>query len=64
MNTLALQIHNAKQKHQHNLPVTPRGRALHTVAWFLNGNKTQNNFDHPNLSVDRLSVKSFFTLVR
>jgi hypothetical protein len=33
------------------VPATPRGRALHTVDWFLNGKPTLNNHDEPRIKV-------------
>ncbi|MDX5151238.1 MAG: hypothetical protein R3188_02075 [Acidiferrobacterales bacterium] len=33
------------------VPTTPRGRALHTVDWFLNGKPTLNNHDEPSIKV-------------
>ena len=31
------------------IPRTPRGRALYTVDWFLNGKPVLRNHDNPNL---------------
>jgi len=36
------------------VPATPRGRALHTVDWFLNGKPTVNNHDKPGIKVQDL----------
>jgi len=33
------------------IPVTPRGRALYTVDWFLNGKPVLRNHDNPNLKL-------------
>lgn len=33
------------------LPTTPRGRALYTIDWFLNGNPVLRNHDNPQLSI-------------
>ena len=32
---------------QRTIPTTPRGRALHTVDWFLNGKPVLRNHDNP-----------------
>lgn len=34
------------------IPKTPRGRALHTIDWFLNGKPVMRNCDNPNLGFD------------
>lgn len=36
---------------QFNTPTTPRGRALYTVDWFLNGKPVLRNHDNPQLSI-------------
>jgi hypothetical protein len=33
------------------VPMTPRGRALYTVDWFLNGKPVLRNHDNPNLKL-------------
>jgi len=33
------------------VPATQRGRALHTVDWFLSGKPTLNNHDEPGTRV-------------
>jgi len=33
------------------VPATPRGRALHTLDWFMNGKPVLNDHDDPNLKV-------------
>lgn len=37
--------------HQFSHPNTPRGRALHTIDWFLNGKPVLKNHDNPRLSL-------------
>jgi hypothetical protein len=32
-------------------PNTPRGRALHTIDWFINGKPVLSNHDNPRLSL-------------
>ena len=34
-----------------NMPSTPRGRALYTIDWFLNGKPVLRNHDNPQLSI-------------
>ena len=34
-----------------NLPTTPRGRALFTIDWFLNGKPVLRNHDNPQMSL-------------
>jgi len=33
------------------VPTTPRGRALYTVDWFLNGRPVLRNHDNPSLKL-------------
>ena len=33
------------------VPVTPRGRALHTIDWFLNGKPVLRNHDNPHVKL-------------
>ena len=47
--TLKLVAHN--QARHNNLPTTPRGRALYTIDWFMNGRPVLNNHDNPNLTL-------------
>ena len=51
MNTLVMKL-NVNRQHS-NQPVcnTSRGRALHTVDWFLNGKRQFNNYDTHGLSL-------------
>lgn len=48
-NTIAA-TYSAEQKPQH-VPTTPRGRAMYTVDWFLNGKPVLRNHDNPQLSI-------------
>lgn len=34
-----------------DIPVTPRGRALYTTDWFLNGRPVLRNHDNPRLTL-------------
>ena len=36
------------------LPVTARGRMLHTLDWYMNGRRTVDNYDDPRLTVQDL----------
>jgi|GEM_PF-3464022 hypothetical protein len=36
------------------VPVTPRGRALHTVDWFMNGKPTRQDYDNAEISIKSL----------
>ena len=52
MNTITM---TAATNNQHqsktSLPTTPRGRALYTVDWFLNGAPVLRNHDNPNIKL-------------
>jgi hypothetical protein len=37
-------------------PVTPRGRALYTVDWVLNGKPVLRNHDIPSLGIRQLDL--------
>lgn len=39
------------QAKKSNLPATPRGRALYTLDWFLNGKPVLSNHDNPCLTL-------------
>ena len=51
MKTIAIEnpVYNSKQKT--SIPVTPRGRALYTVDWFLNGKPVLSNHDNPRVTL-------------
>ena len=34
-----------------NIPVTPRGRALFTTDWYLNGRPVLSNHDNPRITL-------------
>jgi len=34
-----------------SVPSTPRGRALHTVDWFMNGKPTLNQYDDSSIKL-------------
>lgn len=36
------------------VPVTPRGRALYTVDWFMNGKATRDQYDDSSIKVQEL----------
>jgi hypothetical protein len=36
------------------IPVTPRGRALHTVDWFLNGKPRLTRHDDPEIKLNQV----------
>ena len=50
MTTLALTIQLHKQRSHSTVCKTARGRALHTVDWFLNGERHLNDYDKPALT--------------
>lgn len=45
MNTLLLINTSARQQAGKNIPSTARGRALHTVEWFLYGSPRSIDYD-------------------
>jgi len=51
MKTIALVTPLKNQEQKTNVPVTPRGRALYTTDWFLNGNPVLNNHDNPRMTL-------------
>jgi hypothetical protein len=46
MNTSTLKALDIIHNQARSLPVTPRGRALHTVDWFLNGKPVLRKHDY------------------
>jgi len=51
MNTNTISFTFTKLESARTLPVTPRGRALFTLDWFLNGSPVLRNHDNPQLSI-------------
>ena len=51
MSNMAIQNMIDTTRDHFNVPVTPRGRALHTLDWFLNGKRTLNNYDDPSIKL-------------
>lgn len=51
MNSNIIRTTFTGQRKTHDLPTTPRGRALFTVDWFLNGKPVLRNHDNPQLSI-------------
>ena len=47
MNTLSITPAFTRQTGKRSIPSTPRGRALYTTAWFLNGTPRMTNYDYP-----------------
>lgn len=54
MKTIALDIRAQSRKQHSAVPVTPRGRALHTIDWFLNGKPVLSQHDNPHLTVHQV----------
>ncbi|MCG6975457.1 MAG: hypothetical protein LJE56_03490 [Acidiferrobacterales bacterium] len=40
-----------------NVPATPRGRALHTLDWFMNGKRTLNFYDDTSIKFNDVRGK-------
>jgi hypothetical protein len=53
MNTKVFAHSYKSQTDTRNLPTTPRGRALYTIDWFLNGKPVLRNHDNPQLSITK-----------
>ena len=51
MNTTNLQNPYYSKDANTKLPTTPRGRALHTIDWFLNGKPVLRSHDNPQLDL-------------
>jgi hypothetical protein len=51
MSNMAIQNMIDTTRDHFNVPVTPRGRALHTLDWFLNGKRTLSNYDDSSIKV-------------
>lgn len=51
MNANTISVTYTAQKNTKHVPVTPRGRALYTIDWFLNGTPVLRNHDNPQLSI-------------
>ena len=53
MNTIAMtSTTNNQRQPGTSLPTTPRGRALYTVDWFLNGTPVLRNHDNPSIKLN------------
>ena len=51
MNSNTIQTPYVTSYETREIPTTPRGRALYTVDWFLNGKPVLRNHDNPQLSI-------------
>ena len=51
MKSLAIKTALFRNGNTRLVPHTPRGRALHTVDWFLNGKPVLRNHDNPKLKL-------------
>lgn len=51
MSTIAIKDMIETTRKAFAVPVTPRGRALHTVDWFANGKRTFSDYDDPRIKV-------------
>ena len=51
MKTITLQSSTQQNRTESNLPVTPRGRALYTTDWFLNGTPVLRYHDNPRMTL-------------
>ena len=51
MKTLTLQSLIQPSKSETSLPRTPRGRAIYTTDWFLNGKPVLRNHDNPRMTL-------------
>jgi len=54
MSTIAIDDMIETTRKAFKLPVTERGRALRTLDWYMNGRRTVDNYDDPNLKVQHL----------
>lgn len=54
MNNLAINKVIGVNNGTRRVPATPRGRALHTVDWFMNGKPVLNNHDNSNIKLEHL----------
>jgi hypothetical protein len=55
MSTMTFHIEAQKTRHTSHLPKTARGRALHTVSWFLNGTAPYINFDQSQIRIKEVN---------
>ena len=39
------------------VPVTPRGRAIHTVDWFMNGKPSPIDYDDATIEVKHINAR-------
>ena len=53
MSTTSLHATDTNHATSHTVPTTPRGRALYTVDWFLNGKPVLQHHDHPRMTLRR-----------
>ena len=56
MKTHTMHIEDSLLSAKRRLPATSRGRALHTLDWFLNGRHTRSNYDNPVTQVTHLAM--------
>jgi len=51
MNTQTLKMYTHTETTSVRKPVTARGRALYTTAWFLHGKTAQRDYDNRSLGI-------------
>ena len=54
MNDIAINDMIETTRKAFQLPVTARGRTLHTLDWYMNGRRTVEDYDDPRLTVQDL----------
>ena len=51
MNNIAVKIRYFEGRPYCPVPATGRGRAMHSVDWFMNGKPGRRNYDNANIAV-------------
>ena len=59
MNALTITTWGQKHDSDNQQLFTPRDRAIHTTAWFLNGRSTLKHIDSPRLSLAKVCLKNY-----
>jgi hypothetical protein len=55
MNNIAIKNAFVAGNATRKVPATPRGRALHTVDWFMNGQRRLSDYDNRGVNIRSLA---------
>lgn len=57
MKTITIETPISVRMDQAAIPVAPRGRALYTIDWFMNGTPTRSNHDDQPMTLQQVSPR-------